>query len=436
MPKDTIKHDPSCADDYDAQSKSVEQARASIKQLISPIRDTEKLALRDSLNRVLAQPVISPIEVPSHTNSAMDGYAMAGSDLPDAEKATTKNYQVIGKAFAGNPYEGSCESGQVIRIMTGAVMPEGCDTVIMQEHVERVEGVEGVDTDKGITQIKIGSNHKAGQNVRQAGEDIALGSDVLNVGRRLTPADLGVIASLGISEVAVIRRPRIAFFSTGDELKSVGETLGKGDIYDSNRYTLFGMLKRLNVDIIDMGVIVDDPQILKQTFLSAASMADVIITSGGVSVGEADYIKDILDEIGDCDFWKIAMKPGRPLTFGSIENTLFFGLPGNPVSVMATFYQFVQPALHYLASGTVKYPLTIQANCLTSLRKRAGRFEFQRGIYQQEENGEISVQKTGQQGSGILTSMSQANCFILLPVEMTQLEAGEKVLIQPFDSFI
>jgi len=421
--KDTIQRDPSCADDYDPASITVEEARANALDNIDPITGSEKISIRECLNRVLAEDIYSPIQVPGHDNSAMDGYAIAGSDLPDKD---VKSYRIIGTAFAGTPFTEACNAGEVVRIMTGAVIPEGCDTVVMQEHVEAVDN----------TTVKIGEGHQKGQNVRQAGEDIAKGSVVITKGWRITPADLGILASLGIGEMKIYRRPRVAFFSTGDELRSVGETLGPGDIYDSNRYTLYGMLKRLDVDILDMGVIKDNPDALREAFQQASEMADIIITSGGVSVGEADYIKTILEEMGDITFWKVGMKPGRPLTFGKINNAQFFGLPGNPVSVMVTFYQFVQPAIHYLASGIAQYPASLNATCASSLRKRPGRFEFQRGIYEQNKNGELSVSKTGHQGSGVLTSMSHANCFILLPVEATSVEPGEIVQIQPFNGFI
>ncbi|MEE9303795.1 MAG: bifunctional molybdopterin-guanine dinucleotide biosynthesis adaptor protein MobB/molybdopterin molybdotransferase MoeA [Thiotrichaceae bacterium] len=420
--KETIQRDPSCADDYDPNSITVEEARANILDNITPITGTEKISIRECLNRVLAEDILSPIEVPGHNNSAMDGYALAGNDLPNEAKP----YQIIGTAFAGTPFTETCEAGQVVRIMTGAVIPKGCDTVVMQEHVEIIND----------TTVKIDDGHQTGQNVRNAGEDITKGAVVISKGRRITAADLGILASLGMGEMRIYRRPRVAFFSTGDELRSVGETLRPGEIYDSNRYTLYGMLKRLDVDIIDMGVIKDNPDALREAFQQAANMADVIITSGGVSVGEADYIKTILEETGDIAFWKVAMKPGRPLTFGKINKAHCFGLPGNPVSVMVTFYQFVQPAIHYLASGTPQYPATLNATCTSSLRKRPGRFEFQRGIYEQNEKGELCVSKTGQQGSGILSSMSHANCFILLPVEATRVEPGEIVQIQPFDGFI
>jgi molybdopterin molybdotransferase len=422
MPISPIRQ-PSCADDRDPESLQAQEARQRILDALPPIQNTEKIALRSALERILAEDIISPIDVPGHTNSAMDGYALAGSDLPQKGNA---EFTIIGNALAGQPFQGSCKSGECVRIMTGAPMPEGTDTVVMQEHVERL-------SDK---HIRLGCEHRAGQNVRQAGEDISKGGVVLNSGRRIIPADLGVLASLGYSEVPVRRRPRVAFFSTGDELRSVGETLGEGDIYDSNRYTLYGMLRRLNVDIVDMGVVRDDPDALQEALNNAAEIADVVITSGGVSVGEADYIKSILAEIGDIHFWKIAMKPGRPLTFGRIGSAHFFGLPGNPVSVMVTFYQFVQPAIEYLASGEPSVPMTLHAVCNTPIRKKPGRFEFMRGSFTQTPEGQLVVERLGKQGSGVLTSMSQANCFILLPEENTGVKSGDQVVIQPFSGLV
>lgn len=416
------QHDPSCMDDFDPNSLSIEQARERIQSDIEPVTLRERLPIRDALNRVLAEAVTSNIDVPAHNNSAMDGYAIAGADIPENTAAT---FKLAGTAFAGVPFEGSCNKGETIRIMTGAVIPDGCDTVIMQEHVEVISH----------TEILIGNEHKVGQNVRYAGEDIKTGGIALEPGKRITAADLGVIASVGVGEVSVYQRPRVAFFSTGDELRSVEETLEKGQIYDSNRYTLYGVLKRLDVDIIDMGVIPDNPQLIREA-LEAASSADAIITSGGVSVGEADYIKDILEEIGNVGFWKIAMKPGRPLTYGRVNNARFFGLPGNPVSAMVTFYQFVQPALQKMANAVVSKPLILKATCHSTLRKRPGRFEYQRGIYDQDNEGNISVTATGQQGSGILSSMSQANCFILLSVESSGVSKGDEIDIQPFDGLI
>ncbi len=419
--KETVQHAPSCNDDFDPSSISVDAARSHIQKNITPITGTEKLAIRSCLNRVLAADIQSPVQVPAHTNSAMDGYAIAGTDLP-TENA--RKYKVIGTAFAGIPYTGNCQPGQVVRIMTGAAIPEGCDTVIMQEHIEILDDEH----------IAVGSGHKSGQNVRYAGEDIEVGSTVLTHGKRIMPADLGVLASLGIGEAKAYRRPRVAFFSTGDELCSIGEMLGEGQIYDSNRYSLYGMLKTMHVDILDLGVIRDTPDSIREAMLSAAAMADVIITSGGVSVGEADHIKPILESLGAMHFWKVAMKPGRPLTFGKINNSHFFGLPGNPVSAMVTFYQFIQPALHTLSNAQPQPPVTLRATCTTTLKKRPGRCEFQRGIYQQAADGTLTVGKTGEQGSGILTSMSQANCFIILPVESSGAEVGEQVEIQLFDT--
>ena len=420
----SINGAPSCCDDVPEQSTlKVDQARQKILGAITPISASEKLTLRNALGRVLAEDIISPISVPGHTNSAMDGYALSGDDLP---QDSNRIYRIIGKSMAGSPFGGKCKTGQCIRIMTGAVMPDGTDTVVMQEHVEQVEP----------DSVRVDDRHRPGQNVRQAGEDIAAGSTVLHTSHILTPADLGVLSSLGIGEVRVRRRPRVAFFSTGDELRSIGEPLSEGDVYDSNRYSLYGMLKRLDVELLDMGVVKDNANDLEKAFNEAASMADVVITSGGVSVGEADYIKPILEQTGEIHFWKIAMKPGRPLTHGRIGSSLFFGLPGNPVAVMVTFYQFVQPALQYLSSGLINQPLTFMAACSAGIRKRKGRFEFQRGILEQDAGGILTVRKTGQQGSGVLMSMSLANCFILLDEDCDGVAEGELVRVQPFAGFI
>ncbi len=420
---DVIKSASCCDDIPAAATLKVDEARQRIIDTVQPITSSEKLTLRHALSRVLAEDIISPLNVPGHTNSAMDGYALSGENLPKSEPQV---YQLIGKSFAGAPFSGRCEVGQCVRIMTGAVMPEGCNTVIMQEHVET----------PGPDKVLVGKGHCPGQNVRQAGEDIKTGNTVLQASHKLTPADLGILSSLGVGEVKVLRRPRVAFFSTGDELRSIGEALKDGDVYDSNRYSLYGMLKRLDVEILDMGVVKDDIDELRNAFSEAAAMADVVITSGGVSVGEADYIKPILEQTGEINFWKIAMKPGRPLTQGRIGNSLFFGLPGNPVAVMVTFYQFVQPALDYLASGRKTRPLTFTAISSEDIFKRPGRYEFQRGILEQDDNGQLTVKKTGQQGSGVLTSMSRANCFILLPEDCDGITSGESVQVQPFSTFI
>jgi len=412
---------PSCATAEPVTTLRVEEARQRILQQISAISCWRKVALRDALGQVLHADIISPLSVPPHSNSAMDGYALRGEDLQNLSIPL----KLIGSAFAGRPYVKIVNSGECARIMTGAMMPDGCDTVIMQEQVE-------VNDDL----ITLHGEHHTGQNVRLAGEDIQEGAVVLRAGHRIIPADLGLLASLGLAEVMVRRRIRVAFFSTGDELRSLGETLSAGDIYDSNRYTLYAMLKRLDAEIIDMGVVTDTPDALRTALLEAANEADVVITSGGVSVGEADYIKQLLDELGEVNFWKIAMKPGRPLAYGKIADTHFFGLPGNPVSVMVTFYQFVQPALNKLAGNIEQPPLLLQAVAAADIRKRPGRFEFQRGLLSSNAAHQLEVKMTGEQGSGILHSMSHANCFILLDEDCDGVAAGQSVTVQPFAGLI
>lgn len=412
---------PSCADPQDQQSLSVEQARNQIDQLLNPVNSWQKLALREALGHILHAPVISPLQVPPHNNSAMDGYAIHSSDM-HGDSFTLRQ---TGIAYAGQPFSGNVNKGECVRIMTGAMMPPGCDTVIMQEHVE-------INADS----ITVHGQQKPGQNVRMAGEDIQQGDNVLPAGHCITPADMGLIASLGIGEVRVRRRLRVAFFSTGDELRSIGEELEAGQIYDSNRYTLYGMLKRLDADVLDMGVVPDNKAALKEALQQAASEADVVITSGGVSVGDADYVKEMLAELGEVNFWKIAMKPGRPLAFGKIGDALFFGLPGNPVSVMVTFYQFVQPALKKMAGENDHPQPMMQVETDNAIRKRPGRFEFQRGILFEDERGNLKVRTTGQQGSGILRSMSVANCFILLDEDCDGIEQGSIVTVQPFTGLV
>lgn len=401
---------------------SVTEARQRIDALIAPINATEQLPIRTALGRILAAPVISTLNVPPYTNSAMDGYALRGADLPMSDSARLR---VIGRAMAGAPFTDRVDAGEAVRIMTGAAMPDGADTVLMQERVH----VDG-------EYIMVSAGHKPGENVRQAGEDMAVGSTVLEPGKQLLPAELGVLASLGIAEVRVYRRLRVAFFSTGDELKSLGEPLEAGQIYDSNRYTLHGMLTRLGVDLLDLGVIRDDRDAIRTAFHDAAAIADVVITSGGVSVGEADFVKQTLDELGQVDFWKIAMKPGKPLAFGKLGAAIFFGLPGNPVSVMATFYQFVQPALHKLMGMHASPGLTLRVPCAVNIKKDVGRTEFQRGILHTDANGVLTVTTSGRQGSHVLSSMSKSNCFIVLSAESAGVHAGELVEVQPFAGLV
>ena len=409
----------SCADDYDPNSLPVPAALDRIDAVVKPLAGFEKVAVRSTLGRVLAEDIVSPFDVPPHNNSAMDGYAVRYDDLAVDD---VRELRIIGTALAGAPFQGRVSTGTAVRIMTGAVMPSGSDTVIMQERAQQ-EGDE----------VFVGGDNVCGQNTRQAGEDLQRGQTVLAQGRSLTPADLGLIASLGIAEVKVMRRLRVAFFSTGDELRSLGEPLATGEIYDSNRYTLYGMLTRLGVELIDMGVVRDERDALRAALNDAAVIADAVITSGGVSVGEADFVKEILTSLGQVDFWKIAMKPGRPLAFGKIKDAVFFGLPGNPVSVMVTFYQFVQPALRRMMGQLEPETVLFKACCTSKLKKRPGRMEFQRGILQRQADGSLFVHGTGDQGSGILRTMSQANCFIILPDESADVAAGSWVNVQPFE---
>lgn len=412
----------SCMDDYDPSALSVEEAARHIHAGLRPVKGFEKVALRSAIGRTLAEDVCSPLDVPSHTNSAMDGYAVNSADLPKGSEA---ELTVLGTSWAGKPFSGSVLPGQCVRIMTGGVLPEGTDTVIAQERVQR----HG-------ERIRFESGNRPGDNVRKAGEDLTAGSIMLSQGTRITPAELGLIASIGIAEVKVRRRLRVAILATGDELRSIGEPLAPGEIYDSNRYTLHGMLTRLGAEIIDMGVARDRREEVRDALSEAATLADVIVTSGGVSVGEADFVKDVLAEVGSVSFWKIAVKPGRPLAFGRIGGAVFFGLPGNPVSVMVTFYQFVQPALRTMMGQRDTQPKRIRVRCVSRLAKQAGRMEFQRGIVEHDGGGELIVRSTGPQGSGILNSMSQANCFIVLPTGCAGIDPGTSVEVELFDSLV
>ncbi len=400
---------------------SLEQALEQILADISAIDAVETRPLMDSFGRVLAEAITSPLNVPPYQNSAMDGYAVRSADLPASGETTL---ELIGASWAGDPFSGVVNERQCVRIMTGAKMPEGADTVIMQEDVQANE-----------KQITIGDGHRAGQHVRHIGEDIREGDEVLHPGKLLKAAELGLLASLGIAEVKVYRPVKAAFFSTGDELRAVGETLEEGQIYDSNRYTIFGMLKGLGVEIHDLGVIRDKREEVEAAFRRAAELADIVFTSGGVSVGDADFVKETLEKLGSVNLWKIAMKPGKPLAFGRINKAYFFGLPGNPVSAMATFYQVALPTLHKLMGQTPEVPLRLQLRCLDTLKKRPGRMDFQRGILDYEGD-ELVVRGVGAQGSHILSSMSRANCFIILPAEQGTLEAGSRVDVQPFSSLM
>jgi molybdopterin molybdotransferase len=409
----------SCLDDYDPNALRVDKAIEAIRACLVTLTETEKITIRACLGRVLAEDIVPSINVPSHDNSAMDGYAVRFSDLKADETPLTE----IGAAFAGRVFAGSVAPGQCVRVMTGAVMPAGTDTVVVQEVTRRDD-----------TRVVIPAGQKKSQNVRYAGEDLKAGVAVLGPGRVLRAAELGLVASLGIPEVLVKRKLRVAFFSTGDELASIGSPLKEGEVYDSNRYTLYGMLASLGVEITDLGVVRDDPQQLEKAFRHAAEIADVVITTGGVSVGEADFVKQLMAKLGEVLFWKIAMRPGRPMAFGRIQDAYLFGLPGNPVAVMVTFYQFVRDALLHLSGRTGDYAIPLlKAPAAQPLRKVAGRTEYQRGVLFRE-GGEWKVRTTGQQGSGVLRSMSEANCFIVLEHDRGRVEAGELVSVQLMDA--
>ncbi|MCK0512145.1 molybdopterin molybdotransferase MoeA [Aromatoleum buckelii] len=398
------------------------EARRTILERLAPIGGWERVAVRNALGRVLLDDVIAPCNVPGHDNSAMDGYAARFRDLAVGHETALT---VVGTAFAGKPFSGIVGAGQAVRIMTGAPIPQGADTIVVQEMARAGDG-----------QVFIPPGQQAGQNLRRAGEDLALGSVALPAGKRCGPAELGLIASLGIAEVTVRRRLRVAFFSTGDELASIGKPLAPGEVYDSNRYTLFGALSRLGCDMLDMGVVPDNPAALEAAFRGALADADVILTSGGVSVGEADFIRELVNRLGEVAFWKIDIKPGRPMAFGRVGDAWLFGLPGNPVAVLVTFYQFVQDALLVLSGvSPLPEPALFEVPCGEAIRKQAGRREFLRGQLETVD-GRQTVRLAGAQGSGVLRSMSEANCFIVLAEERGDVAAGEAVTVQVFDGLI
>ena len=412
-----LASNPGCMDDYDPNAMSVQQAHTFIQQFLDPVVESETIPIRKSLGRVLAEDIISPSNVPNHNNSAMDGFAFKYTEGIQLIK-------IVGTAFAGSPFDGVVSASECVRIMTGAVIPQGTDTVVMQENT----------VNKG-EYISLLNEPVQGANVRFAGEDLKSGQIVLNKGHKMQAADLGLSASLGVANVTVRRRLKVAFFSTGDELVNVGKPLKEGQLYDSNRYTIYGMLSRLGVKITDLGVVPDQLDLLESTLLKASKEHDVVLTSGGVSVGEADYMKTLLTKHGQVLFWKINMKPGRPLAYGKVGSAHYFGLPGNPVSTMVTFYQFVRQALLLLMGGAAKpYPM-FQVACTQAINKTKGRTEFQRGILF-EDNGKWKVKPLPNQGSGILSSMSIANCFIVLTEDIGNCEAGAIVNVQVLEGII
>lgn len=427
-----------------SSSLHVDDARKAIAQMVNELlteaqllnhpADINTVSLDQAINRILAEDVLSPIDVPSADNSAMDGFAFNGKCLEINSLDIT--LAVVGTAFAGKPYEGKVSDGECLKIMTGALMPSGCDTVIPQE----------LTTSDNPELITFKQNQlKAGENRRLRGEDLQKGRPAIAAGRLLRPSDLGLAASLGIASLKVKRKLRVAILSSGDELRSLDQPLESGCIYDSNRYSLTGLLNRLNLEIIDCGIVRDDPASLKKAFIEASSKADVLISSGGVSVGEADFTKQIMQELGDVGFWKIAMRPGRPMAFGTLKpvpgqssakRTLFFGLPGNPVAVMVTFYQFVRSALLQLnGASQTEVPLS-QAISEAPIRKKPGRTEFQRAILGRNAEGRPTVTLTGSQGAGILRSMSEASCFIILHHDQGNIAAGDWVDVALFDGLL
>jgi molybdopterin molybdotransferase len=421
----TLEQIASCVAGYDPNALPVAQAQEFIARLVPRVTAVESIALRSALGRVLARDIVSAIDVPSHDNSAMDGYALRGADLA-ADGDTL--LRIAGTGFAGQAFDGAVPTGHCVRIMTGAVMPAGLDTVVPQEFTTKTEGDNAVRIPAGAV--------RTGDNRRLRGEDLARGSSALRAGRRLKPADLGLLASLGQAEVPVFRKLRVAFFSTGDELRSIGEALDAGCVYDSNRYTIWGMLQRLGCEVIDLGVVRDDPAALRAAFSAAAASADAVITSGGVSVGEADHTKAIMAELGDVLFWRIAMRPGRPMAIGRIDNAILFGLPGNPVAVMVTFYAFVRDALRAMSGMAPEPQPMLRAACTTPLRKKPGRTEYQRGIVTRAADGRWQVAITGSQGSGILSSMSAANGMVVLHHDQGNVAAGDEVDVMPFDGLV
>ncbi|MFS1525455.1 gephyrin-like molybdotransferase Glp [Microbulbifer sp. 2304DJ12-6] len=393
----------------------LQSARKKLLQALSPIKDTETLPLVRAGGRILAEGVCSGVNLPPCDNSAMDGYALRFEDL-----ASGLPLELIGKSFAGAPFDGVVNPGTCVRIMTGAALPAGADTVVMQEAVD----AQGES-------IRIIDEVRPGDHIRRCGEDVAEGAALLERGECISIAHIALLAAAGVDRVTVLRKPVIALFSTGDELCQPGEALGKGDIYDSNRIALLAALAQMNLEGLDLGVLPDNKQAISEALQRAARDADAIITSGGVSVGEADYTREVLEALGEIGFWKVAIKPGKPFAFGDLQGTPFFGLPGNPVSALVTFYQLTVPALTVLKGGRWHGPQTLCAQLLNPLKKKPGRTDFQRGIYRTDDRGELVVEPVGSQGSHILTGLAAANCFIVLAQESGGVEAGDRVVIEP-----
>lgn len=412
--------DAACCDTLSPAFLSVVQGQEKILSLVNTVSEIEACKIENAYGRVLAEDIISPVNVPQYTNSAMDGYAIRSDDVDRS------SYQIVAEVMAGHAYDQPLEVGQAVKIMTGAPTPLNGDTVVMREQASQ----------EGDKVTFNGANIKAGQNVRQAGEDLAIGSDVFTAGTRLASPEMGMIASLGFGEANVFRKLKVAVFSTGDEVQAPGTEQKANSIYDSNRFTIMGMLEKLGCEILDFGILEDNEQLMIEALENASAQADVVMTSGGVSVGDADYIKLALDKLGQIDFWRINMRPGRPLAFGQINNKPFFGLPGNPVAVMVSFINFVEPALRKMQGEQGWKPLKVNAIATENLRSRQGRTEFSRGIYELDDTGRLTVRTTGKQGSGILRSMSEANCLIEISPAIDTVKAGESVTIIPLQGRI
>ena len=407
---------------YDPQALSAQAVGEFLSHLVEPVGDTEEVGIFAALGRVLADDLVSPINVPAHDNSAMDGYAFDGSQL----NGDVLKLKIAGTALAGKAWHGQLAAGQCLKIMTGAVMPTGVDTVVPQEFVT-LSGAE-ISIPPGLLQ--------PGDNRRLKGEDLHAGRPALLRGERLLPAASGLVASLGLESVRVRRKLRVAYFSTGDEILSLGEPAREGAVYDSNRFTVLGLLTRLGCDVIDMGVVRDQPALLEAAFAQAARRADAIITSGGVSVGEADYTRAMMKKLGDVAFWRIAMRPGRPLAVGRIGKAVLFGLPGNPVAVMVTFLAFVRPALLQMMGARAPDLPMLRARSGEAMRKKPGRTEYQRGIVSVLADGSLEVRTTGNQGSGVLSSMVQANGLIVLSHAQSSVAVGDLVDVMMFEGAV
>jgi molybdopterin molybdotransferase len=371
--------------------------------------------------RIAAMDVLANVSLPPFRSSAMDGYAVCAKHQHGVAPI---EIPVSGESFAGHPYAGTVDPGACVRIFTGAAMPDELDTVVIQEDCEVIEGG-----------IRVGVDISRGDNVRMVGHDVVKGEVIVNQGQCLTPFDIGWLAACGHAEVTVTARPKVAIFSTGDELREPGSSLMAGQIYDSNRYLMSALLASLPVEVKDLGALPDDKDATTQALRAAAQQADILITSGGVSVGDADYVTTVLQEIGELEIWRLNIKPGKPLAYGRVGDCRFFGLPGNPVSTIVTFLLIASPAIMRMCGANHQEPATQSAILSEAIQHRPGREEYQRGNVTNHEDG-TTVQVTGDQSSNRLASFSSANCLIRIPKDSGDLAAGTKVSVLPFFGLI